>query len=234
METVKLGSLYFNGSLVSSGAKFYQGIISIGETVPRMALTWNVVGSRLVANQTVCDNISWNQLCEAGYVNGHPDQIDGKFYLCRCLSVGKQTGDPNEWDELLDQYGEDNDLWHWLGTAFWGQEEAEGHPDYRSARGKTSPRLWGLYHKNDRHIYLGFRPILEPLPPEPELEELSTGTKIKVYGPSGAAVVGKLAGLDDYDLTLASAKVPAGCSWAGKANDGSIISRNGIVFLQEV
>lgn len=204
MKTVKLGSLYFNGTPVGPGAKFYQGIISIGETVPRMALTWNVVGSKLVANQVVCDNISWNRLCEAGYTNGHPVQIGGKFYLCRSLRVGKQTGDPNEWDELLDRYGEDDNLWHWLGTAFWGQEAR------LSMEGKLVPPVRGGPAARTRYFCpssnqtptCGFRPVLEPLGPSPALTQSLIGKKLKVYGPDGARAEGILRSFDAYDMEL--------------------------------
>lgn len=204
METVKLGSLYFNGSPVNPGAKFDHGIISIGDTIPRKALTWNVAGNQLVANQAICHNISWNQLCTAGYVNGHPVQISEKFYLCRCLKVGKQTGDPNEWDELLDQYGEDDNLWHWLGTAFWGQDARLNMEEklVPPVRGGPIARARYFYPSSNQTPTCGFRPVLEPLAPSPALTCSLIGKKLKVYGSDGAWAEGILRSFDDYDMEL--------------------------------
>ena len=235
MEILKMGSIYLDGILLTPSAVCSaNSAISFGDSVWGQELQWVVDGDRLIADRCVAVNMTWAELNRQGYVFGRPVRMEGRTMLCRCPKASTSSKWTSEWDDILKRHGTDDAIWHWQDNAFWGQEDAEDHPGYRSARGRTAPRHWELYHKNDRHIYVGFRPILEPLPPEPELEKLSLGSKVKVYGPSGVAVIGKLAGLDDYDLTLASAKVPSGCGWAGKTRDNAIVNRNDIVFLQKV
>lgn len=237
METVKLGTLYINRFPVRPGAKFDCGIISIGETVPRKALTWNVAGKRLVANQVVCHNISWNKLCEAGYINGHPVLIGEKFYMCRCLKVGKQAGDPNEWDELLDQYGEDDNLWHWLGTAFWGQEARLSKEDklVPPVRGGPTARMRYFCPSSNQTPTCGFRPVLEPLGPSPTLTQSLIGKKLKVYGPDGARVEGILRSFDDYDMELEYKVQPvkAPC-FDVRPGFKVVVNREAIMWFEEV
>lgn len=67
-------------------------------------------------------NVSWEQLDSQGLVFGTPVQIDGQFYLCRCLKVGAEDGVPNEWDTALDEAGENNMVWNWTNQYFWGRK----------------------------------------------------------------------------------------------------------------
>lgn len=52
-------------------------------------------------------------------------EIDGEKYISRILKVGDVLNKaPNEWDDFLDAIGtEDDDLLHWKGVYFWGQED---------------------------------------------------------------------------------------------------------------
>ena len=66
-------------------------------------------------------------------------------------------GDFSEWDNILDKFGEADDLWHCKGRYFWGQEKSPFQENSREAhvvRGfllltsgvnatpRTGTRLW--------------------------------------------------------------------------------------------
>lgn len=92
--------------------------------------------------------------------------IDGNPYKVRLLKVGNKEGVPNEWDDLLNDLGEANGLLHWEEMFFWGQESSQKYAAYRAYRGYSSARSWGNYSASFRYVFIGFRPVLEPLAPE--------------------------------------------------------------------
>ena len=112
MTLVKLGSIYFDGNPVAPGSALDGQQFSIGDTRPGKELQWVQDGRLLVADRCICVNISWDNLNKMGFVFGTLVVVDNNSYLCRCLKVGSWVGAPNEWDTLLDKYGEDNALWH--------------------------------------------------------------------------------------------------------------------------
>jgi hypothetical protein len=97
-------------------------------------------------------------------VSGKLIVIDGQFFNCRLLQVGKSDGVPNEWDKILDETGEDDTLWHWNNACFWGQEKPTDVASYRAVRGYFSARYWSSSNATYRDVFVGFRPALEPLP----------------------------------------------------------------------
>lgn len=179
-------------------------------------------------------NVSWEQLDSQGLVFGTPVQIDGQFYLFRCLKVGAKKDASNEWDAALDETGESNDLWHWENQYFWGQETPKDWASTRAVRGYHSARRWDCSLASFRYVSVGFRPALEPLGSEPCFPNALIGKTIRLYGPRGASLEGRLQDVDDYDFVLASvAGAHTRCFWTSKAGDNLVVSRDSILWFTE-
>ena len=161
-----MGSLYFNDHPVAVGSKYDGQELSIGNTVPGEEITWVEVNGLLIADRCVCVSISAEQLDSLGFTAGKTITIDGQRYLCRLLKVGAEPDVPNEWDAALDATSEDDDLWHWEGMFFWGQESVEGWTASRAHRGYYSAHHWNGRSASHRGVSVGFRPALEPLDPD--------------------------------------------------------------------
>ena len=112
-EIINLGSLRFNGKPKTPGVKYNGETIAFGDTIPGMAIPFVKWGKLLVACQCVCIDVSWMDMKNTGYIFGRPIKIDGTLYLCRSLKAGEVEGAPNEWDDILDDLGDDNSLWSW-------------------------------------------------------------------------------------------------------------------------
>ena len=229
----KLGSLYFEGNPVIPGAIFAGQELSIGDTCPGVELQWVDDGGLLVSDRTICTNITWEQLDQKGLVFGAPVRIDGKSYLCRCLKVGSKEGVPNEWDALLDKYGENDNLWHWEYQRFWGQETIS-RPDLpHPIRGGVLARFWCWDRATYQSVDVGFRPVLEPLLSGGP--EVLVGRNIKVFGPREEYIRGRLVEFSDYDLMVdPAAGIGDGIGWTHRQNGMVIIERGAITKIWEV
>ena len=234
-EVVKLGSLYLDGQPKKAGAFCINNQISIGSTVLDYELQWvKLSNGLLIADRSVCVNVSWKQLNDAGLVFGTPVTIDGETYLCRCLKVGAEEDEPNEWDTALDEIGRDTSIWHWGDDFFWGQEVADHNELFRVLRGYYAARGRSQYTVSYRDDYLGFRPALEPLGSEPCSPETLIGKTILLYGPRGVSLEGRLQDVDDCDFVLAPvAGVPTDCFWISKAGDNLVVSRDSVLWAKE-
>ena len=234
-EIVNLGSLYLNGQPKDLGVEYNGEVLSFGNTIPGKTIPFVKWGELLVASQCVCSNIRWEQLNKAGYILGRPVKIDGVPYLCRSLKVGDENDVPNEWDSILDDLGEDDSLWHWGSGYFWGQETARHHASHRAVRGYLSARCWNYYTTVYRGALVGFRPVLEPLPPEPLISDALIRADLKVYG-SDTAIIGQLVEYTDYDLVMAPNTelcLPRKCQWVRRDGKRIIIDRAAIVWMKE-
>lgn len=96
--------------------------------------------------------------------------IDDKEYKVRLLTGGNQEGVDNEWDTLMDAFQENNELLHWKHIYSLCQENGYNLTLYRVRRGFSSARFWGCSYASRQGVFLGFRPVLEPL----ETDTLST------------------------------------------------------------
>ena len=234
-EIIKLGCLQLNRQPKGLGVKYNGEVLSFGDTDPLKAIPFVKWGKLLVASQCVCTNISWDELNKAGYIFGWPVKIDGAPYLCRSLKAGEERDVPNEWDSILDDLGEDDGLWHWSDGYFWGQETSRRFASSRAVRGWSSARYWNYDSATYRYVYVGFRPVLEPLAPEPLVSDTLIGANLKVYGPD-TAIIGQLVEYTDYDLVIelsAQQPSPMERKWAGKDGKHIIIDRSAIVWVQE-
>ena len=233
-EIIKLGSLYFGGQPQKIGTKYNGERITLGPAAAGKEIQWVKANGLLIADRCVCTDISWEQLDDQGLVFGTLIQIDETTYLCRCLTVGAEEDVPNEWDTVLDEAGEDNEIWHWEDQYFWGQETLENRALRRAVRGYYSAHDWGHIIATNRHAGVGFRPALEPLGSELCSPDTLIGKQTRIYGPGGTTLEGRLLSADDYDLMLeTNSRVPDGCSWASKAGDNLVVERTSVSWLKE-
>lgn len=230
-EIIKLGSLHFDGQPQEAGSKYNNGQITFGPAIPGKEIQWIKANGLLIADRCVCIDISWEQLDDQGLVFGTPIEIDGKFYLCRCLKVGAENDAPNEWDAVLDVTNESDELWHWRNKFFWGQEIVGA--SYRAFRGYYSARNWDSNTASYRIVNVGFRPALEPLDTEPCPPDSLIGKEVRIYGPGWAALEGCLLDADDYDLILRPTSiVPEGCSWVCWDGSQLTVDRASVSWLK--
>ena len=235
MEVKNFGSLYLNGRPSVLNAKYGGGNISLGDTVPEEAIPFVKWKDLWVAGKAICLNASWDDLNKHNFITGHPIKIDGVPYLCRSLKVGEKENVPNEWDSILDDLGEDDNLWHWGSGYFWGQEGSKYEASYRAVRGFHSARNWFDDNAATRNVYVGFRPVLEPLPPEPLVSDTLIGANLKVYGPD-TAIIGQLVEHTDYDLVMApnaGLRLPRKCQWARRDGKHIIIDQTAVIWMKE-
>ena len=234
-EIVNLGSLYLNGQPKDPEVEYNREVLTFGNTITGKTIPFVKWGKLLVASQCVCTNIRWDELNKAGYIFGCPVKIDGTFYLCRSLEVGEEKDVSNEWDSILDDLGEDDGLWHWSEQFFWGQETSKNQASFRAVRGYHSARYWNDSYATYRSVGVGFRPVLEPLAPEPLISDALIRADLKVYGPD-TAIIGQLVEYTDYDLVMAPNAglcLPRKCQWARKDGKRIIIDRAAIVWMKE-
>lgn len=227
VEKKTLGSIYLDGVVQECGFVCDESTnITIGDTVHGKALEWVVAGNRLIADRCVCCDINWTQINRAGYNVGRPVLIDGKPYECRSLCVTPCQGQfKSEWDELLDEFGEDNLLWHWKEKYFWGKEIVLC--GVQSARFRAQG-----FNSSDRAPSIGFRPVLEPLFPATTSLSGQEGKEIKLYGPGDTIIEGTLVSADDYDVVVNGVKTGK-CDWAIGDNKRIVANRSKIVWLKE-
>lgn len=203
MATIKkMGSLFPDGNPEPVGIPYFEGQLSIGDTVAGCEISWVAVNGLLIADRCVCVNICWNQLNEMHLGCGKLVAIDDKRYFCRCLKVGDQKGIPNEWDSALDTTSEDDELWHWKGSSFYGLESVGYRYKGQVCRGGSMARSWINAQRYIRRMDFGYRPVLELLPPEPIITEGLLGTHLKVFGQDDSIATGVLEDYTDYDLIL--------------------------------
>lgn len=230
-EIIKLGSLYLGSRAVLPGTeRNVAGPIFVGDTVPGMELQWVRAGSLLVGDRCACTNVSWKNLNLNGLIFGRPIKIDGATYLCRSLKVGAKRDELNEWDSLLDRFGEDNDLWHWLNRSFWGQESKVPGSESHIMRGYDFARKWSHNHETFCHAEVGFRPVLEPIFSEPT--NVLVDNIIKVFCPQNCVVKGLLIAFDEYDMVLISDyDLPVGCDWAVRDGNEIVLRRSAVAGI---
>ena len=229
------GSLYLNGQPSELKRPSPHMDISLGDTVPGKAIHFVKWKDLWVASEIVCPSASWNDLEKNNYITGWPIRVDGVLYLCRSLKVGEESDVPNEWDSILDDLGEDDGLWHWSDGYFWGQETSRHLTSYRAVRGRHSARYWDSYEAAYWYVNVGFRPVLEPLPPAPLISDSLIGAGLKVCGPN-AAIIGRLVEYTDYDLVMAPNAglcLPRKCQWARRKGKRIIIDRTAVTWMKE-
>lgn len=146
-----------------------------------------------VVDRMLLTRVSWQDLDEAGYVQGREIVIDDQRFLCRLLSGGDTPReDPyqgaiqaNEWDTLVGGLAKrapkpaaadhesplspahldssHNSLWHWFGAVSWTAEPVASRANGRVCRGYHGPTYFYVNTVDHRHEDIGWRPLLEEI-----------------------------------------------------------------------
>lgn len=140
--------------------------ISIRTHPNKKPITWIKPSSvnLLIADRVLLCHVNWFSLDKSGFAKGQEIEISERRFRCRLLQVGKEKGVPNEWDRILNETGENDDLWHWENMFFWGANTSASNPIDQVVRGNTSARNWDVKYSVHGSKNVGFRPVLEPLP----------------------------------------------------------------------
>lgn len=170
----KFGTMRILGAAVPAPEKpYYKGDVlgyngtnfEIGDTVAGKEITWLKLGDLWVCDRNILQGVAWETLNEKGFVFGKEVEIDGEKYKLRILtgSDGSDYGEGcnNEWDRLMDEYNEDNNLLHYDNMYSWCQETDCNYSSYRSFRGYNSARSCGYYNAAIARASVGWRPALE-------------------------------------------------------------------------
>ena len=127
--------------------------------------------SLFIADYNVTNNVSGSDLNGKALIFGKPYTSGGVDYTMRAPSAGSastgsddnERGTPqsNEWDMILNKLT--GDIKNWSGIRSWGQDTSSSYSSHRAVRGYHSARYWDNYSAASRLVYVGFRPVLEPL-----------------------------------------------------------------------
>lgn len=120
-----------------------------------------------ICDRNILASISWSMLNRAGLVMGKKFEIDGKHCIVRMPTgsdgnpdkFGKGCG--NDWDRMMDQYREENEVTHYKAMMSWCREEDAECYGRRSARGAFEPRYWNSFAHTMTEEDIGWRPVLE-------------------------------------------------------------------------
>ena len=191
-EIYKSNTLYFGSLMVKGGIvqipeePTYNGDmigynrpdIMITDTKPGFEIKWlHLKDNIYICDRGLINRVSWNTLKEAGYVDGKEVTIDGKRCKIRLMTGSNGAygtygkGCHNEWDELMDKYGEDNSFTHFEDIYTICQEIDCDYAGYRSIRGYNSARNYSNYVASSAYTNFAFRPALEILTSEDEKNE---------------------------------------------------------------
>lgn len=224
---IKLGSLYLDGHPVEIGTEYVPGqTIRIGDTITGKEISWVGVNGMLIADRCILTNASWDDLNAQNLAFGKEITIGEFRFTARLLQVGAEEGVPNEWDAALDKVGENNDIWHWKDSWFWGQEYAVS-ASHRAIRGYISARSCYFNSSSTRNVTVGFRPALVPLLSD-TLGNTRSGEKLMLWG-SQNIVFGRLEELTDYEVVLSGGDGSLSDGFGSRISDGRIVIDRGAV-----
>ena len=178
-NTLHFGSLMVKGGIVQIPEDptcdgdmigYNRPDIMITDTKPGFEIQWlHLKDNIYICDRCLVNNVSWNTLKEAGYVDGKEIMIDGKRCIIRLMtgsngasgSYGKDRY--NEWDEFMDKYDEDNDLTHYEDIYTWCKEVNCDYSDCRSVSGYYLARYYSDFNAALATATVAFRPALEIL-----------------------------------------------------------------------
>lgn len=208
---LQIGTLIFGGEAVvppENGVLYRpskeNSAPKIVDTQTGKAITWIVVGGKLMADRCLLRDISYFTIDTEFLAGQCKICLDGREYILRLPKVGKYKDIPNEWDSALFDVGDDNSIWHWHGIYTWGCDKTDDddYPGYWALRGYDTPWTWTKYEP-DYSDGCGWRPVLEPVSVEPNPGLI--GQEVSVwYGQQ--IICGLLVSYTAYDICLVRAR----------------------------
>jgi len=181
----KFGTIYLDGIPVPPGTVLTKcdsnnpPKIELGDTVPGMEIGWVFVDDRLIADDNILLNVSWDILSASGLTMGKDIQIDGDACRVRCLLEDKNGG--SDWDDMLDA-SEDNNIIHWSGTYSLGTSVL-------SPRSKQA-LIWGCAEKHGRDDRFCISAHWVWLAASPGAKKFAGMPGVRPAGPHGAVIRG--------------------------------------------
>jgi hypothetical protein len=188
MEALKLGTLVVRGCPVKipeqprwRGDTFgcNSPDIEIADTQEGKEIRWLPLDSErfglpkdrqiYICDRAILIGVSWDTLEKAGFAEGKQVMIDGKACIIRLMTGSDGSEDSygpgcaNEWDMMMDQYGEDDNITHWDDMYTWCRETDCDYSSNRSVRGYASARDYSYDYATGISTNVGFRPALEIL-----------------------------------------------------------------------
>ena len=151
---LQIGTLIFGGEAVvppENGVLYRpskeNSAPKIVDTQTGKAITWIVVGGKLMADRCLLRDISYFTIDTEFLAGQCKICLDGREYILRLPKVGKYKDIPNEWDSALFDVGDDNSIWHWHGIYTWGCDKTDDddYPGYWALRGYDTPWTWTKY-----------------------------------------------------------------------------------------
>lgn len=237
MDKIVLGTLYVDAKPVHYKEQYQgEGLISIGNTRPDCGIPFWSLNGIYVADAVLCPKVTWQALDSNGLIKGSVVFIDGTPYIARAPKLGCR-GEKTEWDDIVAEIGDDQNLWNQANVSFWGQEMVPEEKDIRMIAG-------GRYAKPSKRFFasssfpinwVGYRPILEPLPSsEPDLSQME-GQQIRAYLQDGGSIQGKLISADEYDLIMeATLDAPSNNAGVIVREHDIILDRKIAIWIQRV
>lgn len=240
MDIVKLGELRESGNLVSPGTQYTGGPITIEDTPAFGGMDFFKLNETFfICTQVWLPQVTWLQLERSGFNSGIYVKIGDRHYICRIPYVGELKGDPNEWDDLLSKLNKrELELVNHQKFSFWGKETAKNGSQInwnnRIIRGGNTAVARSQRPINFADHKLGFRPVLQRLPLEPDLFSIQ-GHNVCVFGPCGTSIAGQLISVSNYDVILQPiTAVPGAWSgWSRKDGNEVIIEKEKIKYVVE-
>lgn len=206
-NAIKFGTLYMGGKAIGPRVRQYdyrrKVSVDIGDTVPGKEIRWVPVDGILVADRCLLTKISRLDLDDNGFgeQSGKKVIVDGKPALCRLLRTEVFSPLGNELDAWQKAVASDPAVWHKDPYNFWALEKGTYNDIGVSFTPENPPRNFEKIPIERRSEDLGFRPALEFLIPDEELNEAMIGTTVTVYiGPNWTK--GQIIEVTDYDLIL--------------------------------
>lgn len=177
LSPVKMGSLMVKGGIVrvpddptyiGDMIGYNRPDITLVDTKPGFEITWLPISEDvLVCDRNLINNISWETIEEAGFVDGKEVTIDGRKYIARLMtgSDGEKYGEEedNEWDKMMDLYNESNDMTHFEDMYSWCKEAYYRYSSSRSIRGYITARYYNYGTASYANAYIGLRLALQRL-----------------------------------------------------------------------
>lgn len=240
MEIVRMGELREFGKPVKLSKQYAGDPITIEDTPPTGGMEFFKLNeSCFVSTQVWLPQVTWLDLSRFGFDSGVFVKIGDRHYPCRLPYVGTLEDDPNEWDDLLKKLNEKElKLVNRQGLSFWGTEVAKTgfnqNWNNRMVRGGYAAVTRSQQPINFFEHNLGFRPVLDRLPPEPELSGI-LGQNVSIFSLYGTFVSGQLLSISDYDMVLRPIIAVPGSwsSWSRRDGNKIIIDRKKIKYVEK-